>query len=261
VTVAAACGLMAQAPQAAPAQPAGQAGPKTPQVKSQAEGQAVQALLQSQQGGPDAMIKAAEELLTKFADTEFKEIALFVESQAYKAKGDNTKAQIFAERVLEVDPQNFQATLLIGEVLVSSTRENDLDKEEKLGRGEKLLNQTIDILKTAPKPNPQLPDDQWAEAKKFMSAEAHNDLGLSALTRKKYDVAIVEFKTAQDLDPQPAYQVRLASAYQSAGKNDEAIALVDKLLTDPQLHPQIKAVAQNVKQLATQAKAKPAPKQ
>ena len=29
-----------------------------------------------------------------------------------------------------------------------------------------------------------------------MTAEAHNDLGLVALTRKKYDVAITEFKTA-----------------------------------------------------------------
>jgi tetratricopeptide (TPR) repeat protein len=257
--IAAAGSLMAQQPAAAPAQPAGQAAPKTPQVKSPAEAQAVQALFQAQQGGPDAIIKAAEDLLTKFVDTDFKEIALFVEAQAYKAKNDNTKAQIYAERVLEVDPNNFQATLMVGEILASGAKENDLDKEEKLGRAEKLLNQTIDILKTAPKPNPQLPDDQWAEAKKFMTAEAHNDLGLAALTRKKYDVAINEFKTANDADPQPAYQVRLASALQSAGKNDEAIALCDKILADPQLHPQIKAVTQNVKQAATQAKGKGAP--
>jgi hypothetical protein len=48
--------------------------------------------------------------------------------------------------------------------------------------------------------------------------------------------------------------VRLASALQSTGKNDEAIAIVDKLLADPQLHPQIKAVATQVKNAATAAK-------
>ena len=45
--------------------------------------------------------------------------------------------------------------------------------------------------------------------------------------------------------------MRLASAYQLAGKNDEALAICDKLLADPQLHPQIKAVATNIKNAAS----------
>jgi predicted Zn-dependent protease len=65
---------------------------------------------------------------------------------------------------------------------------------------------------------------------------------------------VADFKAAADLDPQPAYQVRLASALQATGKNDEAIALCDKLLADPQLHPQIKTVATQVKNAATAAK-------
>jgi tetratricopeptide (TPR) repeat protein len=252
--------LLAQQPAPA-AQPAPAGTPKGPTFKSEPERLAVVAIFQAQQTGPDAVIKAAEELLTKFADTEFKEIALFSEAQAYKQKNDNPKAQIFAERVLEVNPKNFQATLLVGEILASTTRENDLDREDKLTRAEKYLNDTIETLKTTPKPNPQLPDEQWNEAKKFMAAEAHNDIGLAELTRKKYDLAIKEFQSAMDLDPQPAYGVRLASAFQSAGKNDEAIALCDKILADPQLHPAIKQVATNVKAAATQAKAKAPTKQ
>jgi tetratricopeptide (TPR) repeat protein len=237
------------------------AGPKGPAPKSEAERVAVVAVFQAQQAGPDAVIKAAEELVTKFADTEFKEVALLTEAQAYKQKNDNPKAQIFAERVLEINPKNFQASLLVGEILASTTRENDLDREDKLTRAEKYLNDTIETLKTLPKPNPQLPDDQWNEAKKFMTAEAHNDIGLAELTRKKYDLAAKEFQIAMDLDAQPAYGVRLASALQSSGKNDEAIALCDKIMADPQLHPAIKQVATSVKTAATQAKAKPPAKQ
>ena len=54
-------------------------------------------------------IAAAENLITKFADTDFKEIALYIEADAYQQKGDPDKAQIYAERALEANPKNFQA--------------------------------------------------------------------------------------------------------------------------------------------------------
>ena len=137
-------GLTAQTqsqPQGQPqAQPPGQPQAKIPTAKSKEEQAAVFAL-NSAQSDPDATIKAAEELMTKFADTEFKELALLMEARAYQMKGDADRAQIFGERVLEVNPKNFQAMLMVGESLVQHTRENDLDKEEKLGKSERYLNQ------------------------------------------------------------------------------------------------------------------------
>lgn len=244
--------LMAQAQKkgdAPPAQQPGQAKPTGPAPKSAAEQQALMALMQAQ-GNPDAVIKAGDELLTKFADTDFKELALLTMASGYQQKGDNDKAQIYAERVLEVNPKSFQAQLMIGEMLAGRTRENDLDKEEKLSKAEKNLKDAIANVSAAAKPNPQLTDAQWDEGKKYVIAQAHNGLGMAALVRKKYDTAIAEFKTAAETDPQPAYEVRLASAYESAGKHDEAIAACDKVLADPQLHPQIKQVATNIKNTA-----------
>lgn len=246
LAIAAGFSLMAQQP----AKPA----PKGPQPKSQGELTAVQALFNAQQAGPDAVIKAADDLLTKYADTEFKEIALYVEAVAYQQKRDPIKAQLTAERVLEINPKNVQATLMVGELIAQSTHENDLDKEDKLAKSEKMLNETIDNAKTMDKPNPQITDEQWAESKKYLIAEAENDLGLDALTRKKPDAAAAHFKTAVDLDPQDAYNVRYASALQASGKNDEAIAICDKLLAKPDLHPAIKQVATQVKNAATAAK-------
>jgi len=221
-----------------------------PAPKSQAEAQALGALMQ-QQANPDAFIKAGDEFLTKYADTDFKEAILLTMANAYQQKGDNDKAQIYAEKVLDLNPKSFQAQLMVGELLAGRTRENDLDKEEKLGKAEKALNGAIANVNAAPKPNPQLTDAQWDEGKKYVVAQAHNGLGMVALVRKKYDAAITEFKTAADTDPQPTYVVRLASAYESAGKHAEAIAACDKVLADPQLHPQIKTVATNIKNTAT----------
>ena len=42
------------------------------------------------QNDPDACIKAAEDLTTKFKDTQFKEIALIFEARAYQMKNDPT---------------------------------------------------------------------------------------------------------------------------------------------------------------------------
>jgi len=42
-------------------------------------------------GTRDATIKAADDLLTKFADTEFKEFALYMEAESYQQKKDPSK--------------------------------------------------------------------------------------------------------------------------------------------------------------------------
>src|ERR1022692_4429217 len=88
--------LMAQTP--APA------APKGPAPKSQDELKALQALF-NPQNDPDTAIKAAEDLLTKFADTDFKEVALFLEANAYRMKNDFVKAQIYSEQALAINPK------------------------------------------------------------------------------------------------------------------------------------------------------------
>jgi tetratricopeptide (TPR) repeat protein len=245
------CGaLLAQPAQVQQSQPA-QAGPK---VKSKAEGDAVQAMLNSRSAGPDAIIKAADDLVTKFADTEYKELAYTLEAQAYQLKGDYAKAGFFDDEILKINPKNSDASLQLGELTVNHTGENDLDKEEKLTKAVNLLNQTIENVKAASKPNPQITDAQWEGYKKGTIAEAQADLGRAAMLRKKYDDAIAAYKSANETEPQPAYQAYLAQAYQKAGKNDEALAVCDKLLSDPQLNPQIKQYVTNVQRAANAAK-------
>jgi tetratricopeptide (TPR) repeat protein len=202
----------------------------------------------------DGVIAAADDLVTKFADTEFKEIAFLLAAQAAKQKNDSAKAQVYGERVLQINPKSFQAQVLLGELIVRETRETDLDKEEKLGKAEKYFKDSVTAVKTSPKPNPQITDEQWADAQQQVEGEAHNGLGMAALVRKKYDVAIAEFKSASEIDPkEPAYQARLASALLSGGKNAEAIVVADKLLAMPDVHPQIKTLATQIKNQASAA--------
>jgi len=232
----------------------GQTGPKP---KSKAETEAVIALQKAGQANDaDAIIKAADDLTTKFTDSDYKAYALSLEAKAYQMKGDAPHAEVYAQQALQADPKSYSMTLLLGEVIEGHIGDHDLDRDDKLKSAAKNLNDTILLVNAAAKPNPALTDDQWAEYKKGIVAEAHNGLGLLAMIEKKYDVGISEFKMAVDLDPQDAYYTRLASCYQSAGKNDEAIAICDKLLANPSLHPTIKRFVEQIKTTATAAKKK-----
>ena len=240
----------------APAQTGQQKGPV---AKSKAEQDAVVAMFNAQ-SNPDQVIAAAENLLTKYADTEFQDTALFFEANAYQRKGDADKAQVYAERALAANPKNFQASLMLAESIAQRTRENDLDKEDRLARAEKYANDTIATLNVAEKPNSQMTDQQWGDIKKDLIAQTHDALGMSAIMRKKYDVAINEFKMSVEgaAHPEPAYQVRLASAYSSVGQYDDAIKLAEKVMGEADIPTQIKQVAQSIRATATVAKQKAA---
>src|SRR5437879_5256100 len=119
----------------------------------------------------------------------------------------------------------------------------------------------MEIVKDAPKPNPQITDDQWNEAKKQYTAQGHEALGYAAMARKNYDVAISEMKLALADAPDPVTMVRLAAVYDQTNKPDDALALLDKVMAMQDLHPSIKQYAQAEKVRATQLKsggAKPA---
>ena len=241
----------AQTP-AAPAQTA--PVQKQPQVKSQGEGQAVMAIFRAQDA--DARIKAVDELLTKYADTEFKAIALYLGAASYQQKNDYENTIVFAERALQADPQHYQAMLMLASTIAQRTREFDLDREEKLARAEKYAKGALQLIQTASKPNPNLTDEQWEGAKKDMNAQAYEALALAEVARKNYPSAIAQFKKSIEAGStqDPATKVRLGDTYFKAGQYDNAIAILDDVVNATDVHPQIKQFAQAARARAIQAK-------
>jgi tetratricopeptide (TPR) repeat protein len=240
-------GLFAQQP-AAPAAPAATPAPKP---KSKGEAKAVQAI-QAAGADADAVIKAAENLLNNYADTDYKEYALQMEAKAYQQKRDNDNARVYAERVLQINPKAYMMELLVAEVITPNIKKFDLNKDQEISQANHLFTDAMENAKVAVKPNAQISDADWQQGIKWSLAEAHNGLGMLALVQDKWDDAIKEFQLAVDGDPdQDAYGTRLANAYLSAGKKAEAIAVCDKLLAKPNLHPQIKAVVTNIRTVAS----------
>lgn len=230
-------------------QPAQQAGPK---VKSQKELDAlkkVQAATTAQE-----RLTAIDGVLENFNDTEYKHILLDMAIQTAQQVRDPAKVEVYAERALKEDPKDATAQLAIASTTLQGTKEFDLDKEQKLTKAEKYANTALESLKTEPAPNPQMTDAQWQEAKKQMSAEAYANLGAAAALRKKYDVALTNYKTAADQDPDPVILVRLANAYNEAKQPENAITTADRVLAMNDAPAQIKQIAQSEKAKAEKAK-------
>lgn len=236
------------------------ANTKQPKPKSNKEVEAVNAIFTAQD--PDSRIAAAMKLVQDFADSDFRSTAFYMAAASYQQKGDLENTVVYAEKALEADPKNYGSMLMLATTLAQRTREFDLDKEEKLGRADKMANEALSLVKTAPKPNPQLPDDQWENAKKDFASQAYEALGMSAMVRKKYDVCAEQMTTAVNTAamPDPATYVRLAGCQQNLKKYDEALASLDKALADPNASSAVKNAATNAKIEINKVKAA-APKQ
>ena len=216
---------------------------KAPQPKSQKEIQALQGIQAAKT--PDDQLKAIDNVIENFPDTEYKTMLLQMGMQIAEQKGDYAATVTYAERVLEGDPKNVFALSTLALQTTAHTREFDLDKDEKLAKAEKYANSAIANVKDAPKIRPDLTDDQWTKVKADIVAQCHDTLGRIAVLRKKYDVGINEFQTAisSGATPDSTTVVRLGDAYLQAGKYDDAIASFDKAIGMADAPAQVKQVA------------------
>jgi tetratricopeptide (TPR) repeat protein len=222
--------------------------------KSQKEVEALQAFQAAKT--PDEQIAAIENILTKFADTEYKVVLLQMAMQIESQKGDFPQTMFYADRLLEADPKNAVAMVTVAGETARHTRENDLDKEEKLAKVDKYAKNAIEAAKIMPKMRPDMTDEQWEGVRKDIQAQGYEALAMAASIRKKYDEAIADYKQAIATAsiPDPTTSVRLGQAYLEAGKLDEAAEQFDKVLAIPNLNVQVKAVAQQKKDEVTKRK-------
>lgn len=219
-----------------------------PGPKSTAEQQAVQAVIQAK--APDDVAKAVDNLITKFPTTDFKSWALELEGEAYENNKDYAKAIVYGEQSLEADPKNFFADTLLANVMAATTRDTDLDKDEKLTKADKYAHDGLEAL-NGDKPWMYPDDKQWTAVKAIATGQAYQALGTIALVRKKNDDAIEDFQKGVEASNDPLLMLRLGRALYTAKKYDEAISWDDKVIATDSPY---KNIAQSDKQRAELAK-------
>jgi tetratricopeptide (TPR) repeat protein len=222
----------------------------TPKVKSKEEAAAIKKVTEAKSA--DEKIAAVDALVTGFADTVFKSVALMEAAEAEDSKSDYVKAVSYGELAIQADPMQFYGMILVAGELAQHTGKYDLDKEEKLGKAEKYVAQALAIIPTATKPAGGGSDADWNTFKKDQTANAYKDLGLVAQARGKYDEAAKQYQLSVDTaaSPDTVTMARLANSYNEIGKYTEALAMATKVLKIDGLNPTVKQFAEQQQQRA-----------
>jgi tetratricopeptide (TPR) repeat protein len=230
-------------------------------VKSEKEKQAILAVQVA--STPDERIQAIEKVLTDFADTEFKVQLLTMAVQSEQQKDDFERTVFYADRLLKADPNNAFALVTLASETARHTRENDLDKDEKLTKVDKWAKDAIEAAKVMPKIRADVSDADWDGFKKDMEAQAYVALGMADTVRKNYDGAAANYRKSLEMTApaqNPATLVRLAQVYLNSGKLDNAAYTLDKAISTPNVPEQIKSIAESMKTDVARRKAAAAPK-
>jgi len=224
--------------------------------KSPKETQAILAVQNSKT--PDERLAAIENVLTNFADTEFKVLLLQMAVTVEQQKSDYAQTVFYANRLLMADPKNAFALVTLASETARHTRENDLDKDEQLTKVDKWAKDGIEAAKVMPKPRADTPDADWEGSKKDMQAQAYEALGMADTVRKNFAGSEANYKQALAVasTPNSATMVRLAQVYVNTGKLDEASSTLDKAINSPNIQPQVKSVAEAMKNDIAKRKAK-----
>jgi tetratricopeptide (TPR) repeat protein len=219
-------------------------GQSPPKMKSQKELDAWNAI----NTAPDfnVQLQKIDDFLAAFADSDYRLVLLDRAVTLAASKNDYALTMAWGQRDLDANPNSYIAMMSLANVTAATTKQFDLDKDQKLNQAEKWAHGALDVLKTATRPF-IIQEDKWPGAKKFYEASCHQALGLIASDRRKFDVSSAEFQTAYDILPEPAYLIRAGEANLKGGKYDDAIAVYDKVLALPDLNAIIKQVAEREK--------------
>ncbi len=206
---------------------------------SQAETQAFQEI--QSELDQDKQIQLVNDFEKKYPDSKGLPFAYLVAAEAYRQKGDVERVVEYGEKSIKLKDDNPVALLLVASVLPEpqSLRGNGLDKEKKLSEAEEYANRAIKLIDQIPK-LANLTDEQFQKSKAQLASWAHSSLGMVHLQRSTMGLtgtdpeelvkAEKEYQAAVSMTdrPNPGDYFRMAEAFRSDGKTDEAIEAFSK---------------------------------
>jgi tetratricopeptide (TPR) repeat protein len=221
-------GPKAQAAGGAHAQPAAHEH-RVLQAKSQEEMKAYQDAVAKTD--PAAAAAAADEFSAKYPDSELK-ASLYIRVMSIYGQANNPdKVVEVGRKAIAADATNPVPLVQVAAVLAESTRETDLDREERLNEAAKDAQAAITNIDTGLVVPPNTPADKLASAKASILIMAYDSLGMVELEKKDYAGAEQQLLKAVDASrtaPDAAVYLRLSVAQDNLKKYQQALDSANK---------------------------------
>jgi len=202
-----------------------------PMAKSQDEFNAYQVV--AGKADPSEMEAAADDFAKKYPTSELL-VAIYT-SVMHKYQNINNSDKVLdtGHKILQLDPENIPALALTSYVLAESTRDTDLDRDQKYAEGLKNAQKVVKDIDTALVVPPTLTPEQLAGLKAYLISMADSAMGYIEMNQKVYPASEQHFKAAIDANKggdDPVVYLRLAVVQDYQKKYSDAMTTIDKAL-------------------------------
>ena len=240
--------MLAQTPAAQPATPTqstpppAQAAPgpasaqapaayKAPQAKTKEEYEAYKTA--AALTNPEQVLAAAEQFAQKFPDSELKGL-LYVQAMNGFAQQNRSDKEIEAGRkAIAIDPHDPNPLIHVASALVESTRDNDLDKDQRYAEAKQDAQAAIDNIDSGLHIPSGVSEAQIQTVKNSILALAYETLGVIAMQKQDFTTAETDFQKAIEVsraEPMARVYLRLSVAQDNEKKYAEALVNANKAL-------------------------------
>ena len=208
--IAALCGWIGARPFSVAAQ--GQAQQQSP-FKDRAEYDAYNAILQAKE--PQQQADLADKYLAAYPQTKLMEDVLARKLQAYQTLNNVPKLEETATKLLEVNPKQLNALLLVSTLFPQTFNTQDPAAEQKLNTAAERVKAGLDQLANLPKPA-NMSDADFKKQKDLVEVQFQRAAGFIALNKKDNAQAEQSLRKALESNPNDAGGfVMLGQAYLS----------------------------------------------
>ncbi len=222
----------APAPATATPQPATAQAPavyKPPQAKTKPEYDAYKA--GAALTSPDQVLAAADQFAQKYPDSELKKLLYLQAMNGFAQQNRPDKEIEAARKVVAIDPHDPNPLIHVASALVETTRDNDLDKEQRYAEAQKDAQAAIDNIDTGMHIPPNVPEAQVQAVKNSILALAYETLGVIAMQKQDFATAETDFQKSVDVakgEPMARVYLRLSVAQDNEKKYAEALVNANK---------------------------------
>ena len=203
-------------------------GKRAPAAKTQPEYEAFKAAMAITD--PAAQEKAADDFATKYPDSELR-VVLYRQGpmRGYQRTNNAEKALEMSRKVLTLDADDPEALVTASQILVQTTHDTDLDKDQKMAEAKKDAERALTTVETDV-PNSGDAPERIAAFKGLAKSEAYDILGKIAMNSKDWANAETNLRKSVEAypEPDPSTLVNLAVALDMQNKYVDGLKVANQ---------------------------------
>jgi tetratricopeptide (TPR) repeat protein len=221
-------GAKPAAPAAQPPAPAGQNGRPMPAAKTQEEFKAYQEA--TAKPTPAEVEAAAAAFATQYPQSDLKLLVYRKAMYDYQNINNGEKTVAMARKMLALDGNSPEALVTFATVTAQTTRETDLDREERLNEAAADASKALQTINTDLLIPADAPKDRVEAFKNSLRAMAYDALGTVAMVKRDYPTAETNLSKSAELNamPDPVTYLRLSVALDQQKKYPQALDAANK---------------------------------